>query len=225
MSKAKIIVLQGISCSSKTIIKDFLSGNLNVSELMDTLDEYSKEEHDEIQNNIFKTLMRFNKEFNQFDQVLTTTTRAMRRGEESMVDYRYVNKPAFEKLLKSGQVIEHVYNFGDYYGTLRKDLTKALDSDNNLVAAIDIFGALKYKELFPEKTLIIHMLSDEETMVRRLKIRNSLKDDIDKRVKEASIQTEGLYRADYVIDSRQRIDQVFEILLDILLKNAKTKRD
>jgi len=222
-NKSKIIVLQGISCSSKTLIKDFLTGKLNVREMADTLKEYSETENVEIQKNIFNLISKFNQDFKYFDQVLTTTTRELRMGEEKMVDYRFVTKDEFKSYLKHEKVLEHVVNFGDYYGTLFEDINLAIESGNHLVAAIDLSGAMEYKYFFPGKTVVIHMKSDIETMINRLQIRSSKPDDIERRKKEAPIQEIGSEYANYVVDSRKRIDVVFREILDIIEKECKTK--
>lgn len=221
--KSKVIILQGISCSSKTLIKDFLTGNLNVREMADTLKEYSEEESVEIQTNIFKLISVFNQNFKYFDQVLTTTTRNPRPGEEMMIDYRFVSKDDFKSLVEQSKVLEHVKNFGDFYGTLFDDINPALESGNNVVAAIDVQGALKYIKHFPTKAVMIHMDSDIPTMVKRLEIRESKAEDIKRRIDEAPIQEFGKIHAKYIVDSKKRIDVVFEEILKIIEIECKSK--
>lgn len=48
---------------------------------------------------------------------VSATTRAPRAGERDGVDYHFVTRAAFERLLEEGALLEHAEVYGNFYGT------------------------------------------------------------------------------------------------------------
>ena len=64
--------------------------------------------------------------------VVTATTRNKRQGEVDGVDYFFVTKPAFEKMLKEDELLEHAIVYGDYkvIGGCQSPLPSLLQTDD-----------------------------------------------------------------------------------------------
>ncbi|QUH22045.1 hypothetical protein [Alkaliphilus sp. B6464] len=221
----KILVLQGISCASKTVVNNFLMGVLTVKETIKIIDEYPRSIRAKVFSNMLDILNLYVNHFDIFSKFLTSTSRVVREGEVHMRDYRFTDKDTFENFIKEDKMVEYVVNFGKYYGTHKEDLDSLFKSKNNGVGVLDIEGVKKLKSFYGDKVVFIHMKSDVETMVKRLGRRNSNKDDIKKRIYEAHLQMNMEDVADYVVDSRERLDIVLEKILNILFDEFMMKKD
>ena len=86
---------------------------------------------------------------------ISATTREKREGEKEGLDYLYISKATFEKLIDSGDLFEYeeVYK-GIYYGTLKKESEKLL-STHNVIFDVDVEGGIKLKNLFKENALSV----------------------------------------------------------------------
>ena len=63
---------------------------------------------------------------------VSATTRQKRTGEVDGVHYHYKSREEFEKLIESGEVLEHTTYNGNYYGTLRSEAEKIPDATLSL---------------------------------------------------------------------------------------------
>src|SRR5688572_33028266 len=69
------------------------------------------------------------------------TSRAPRGDEVDGVDYNFVSRAAFEKMIASGEFLEYADVFGKLYGTHAGDTTRCLESGDDVVLVIDVQGA------------------------------------------------------------------------------------
>ncbi|MBR5817542.1 MAG: hypothetical protein IKY62_02735 [Clostridia bacterium] len=60
--------------------------------------------------------------FEEFVFSVSATTRAPREGERDGQDYYFVTKEKFEEMLEAGELIEHTFFNGNYYGTPKAHL-------------------------------------------------------------------------------------------------------
>src|SRR5262249_43322155 len=59
---------------------------------------------------------------------VSVTTRAKRPGERNGRDYFFIDKKKFMTMKRKGELLEWAFVFGNYYGTPRKPVAKALAS-------------------------------------------------------------------------------------------------
>ncbi|MBE6570603.1 MAG: guanylate kinase, partial [Ruminococcaceae bacterium] len=71
---------------------------------------------------------------------VSATTRAPREGEEHGVNYYYMTREEFEKLLAEGEILEHTEYNGNYYGTLKREARKIIDGGKDLILEIEVEG-------------------------------------------------------------------------------------
>lgn len=62
-------------------------------------------------------------------KVITTTSRTARNGEVNGVDYHFLTREDFEQKVRTGEFAEYVEYGGNLYGTFKKELETALNSD------------------------------------------------------------------------------------------------
>ncbi len=69
------------------------------------------------------------------------TSRPARTGEADGVDYNFISRACFERMIEAGEFLEWADVFGNYYGTSSDDTEVALAGGEDLVLVIDVQGA------------------------------------------------------------------------------------
>ena len=77
------------------------------------------------------------------------TTRPPREGEVDGREYNFVSRERFEKMIASGDFLEHANVYGNFYGTSRKWIETELAGDHDVLLEIDWQGAVQVRRLFP----------------------------------------------------------------------------
>lgn len=77
---------------------------------------------------------------------VSATTRPIRPGEVDGVNYFFMDKPHFEKMIADGELLEYASYAGNYYGTPEKAVDDALAQGINVVLEIEVQGALQVIE-------------------------------------------------------------------------------
>ena len=77
---------------------------------------------------------------------ISHTTRKPRPNEIDGVDYHFVSKEKFEKLIKEKNFYEHDKIFDNYYGTSRSLVQSKLEKGKNVILEIDWQGAKEIRK-------------------------------------------------------------------------------
>ena len=109
---------------------------------------------------------------------ISATTRKPRVGEVDKVNYFFVSKEEFENHIKNNDFLEYAIYNDNYYGTPKSKIEDFLHQGKDVILEIEIQGALKIKEEFPNAIFIFIMPPSMRELVRRLKKRNT--EDTDK---------------------------------------------
>ena len=106
---------------------------------------------------------------------VSATNRAPRQGEVDGVNYHFLTTEQFGDAIAGGEFVEweQVYP-GRFYGTLRSELTNAIEKGENIILDIDVKGALNVKKQFGDQAITIFILPpDIETLQKRLEKRGT----------------------------------------------------
>ena len=109
---------------------------------------------------------------------VSMTTRKPRPGEEEGKSYFFVDKDTFEETIAKDGLIEYASYCGNYYGTPREYVEACLDNGRDVILEIEIQGALKVKEKFPEALLLFIMPPSAEELKRRLEGRGTESEEV-----------------------------------------------
>ena len=105
---------------------------------------------------------------------VSATTRQKRTGEVDGVHYHYKSREEFEKLIEIGEVLEHTTYNGNYYGTLRSEAEKIVNSGRDLILEIEVDGAGQIKKLLGDEcTAVMLIAPDHKELERRLRGRGT----------------------------------------------------
>ena len=81
---------------------------------------------------------------------VSATTRAPRAGERDGVEYHFVSREEFERMIANDEMLEYTEYSGNYYGTPRRFVEQALEDGRNLVLEIETEGGQNVARLCPE---------------------------------------------------------------------------
>tara|TARA_Y100000590_G_C15228253_1_gene829065 strand:- start:20 stop:595 length:576 start_codon:yes stop_codon:yes gene_type:complete len=100
------------------------------------------------------------------------TTRKRRENEKNGLDYNFISIDDFENRINIGEFAEWENVHGNYYGTSKITLTKAIDNNETLLLDLDVNGAMLIKRNNPYNTYSIFILPPSiEVLQERLKKR------------------------------------------------------
>ena len=146
---------------------------------------------------VMKEMMR---RYDNYALSISATTRKPRPGEENGREYFFKTVEEFEKMIAKDELIEYARYVDNYYGTPRAYVEEQLEAGKDVILEIEIQGAIKVKEKFPDTLLLFVTPPTAEELRRRLVGRGTeTMDVIDFRMKRAKDEAEGMDRYDYLI--------------------------
>lgn len=99
---------------------------------------------------------------------ISATTRQARPHEVEGEHYFFMDQEEFLELAMNGGMLEYFEVYGDWKGTPKAPIEENLASGTSVVLEIDVQGALKVKEIYPEAFLIFVKAPSQEIQRRRL---------------------------------------------------------
>ncbi len=147
---------------------------------------------------------------------ISATTRGPRPGEEEGREYFFKTTEEFEKMIAKDELIEYARYVDNYYGTPRVYVEEQLAAGMDVILEIEIQGALKVKEKFPDTLLLFVTPPTAGELRRRLVGRGTeTMDVIEYRMGRAREEAEGMDRYDYLIindDLEECVEEMHKII-------------
>lgn len=146
---------------------------------------------------ICKSLLEQNSNINLS---VSATTREPRPGEVEGVNYYFLEKEKFKSMIGEGEFLEHAEVYGNYYGTPKAKVMEKLNSGEDVLLEIDIQGALKVKEIYPNGVFIFILPPSMEELKSRLEGRGTeTKEAMLRRMESAYHEIEYVFKYDYAV--------------------------
>lgn len=131
---------------------------------------------------------------------ISATTRSPREGEVDGREYFFKTREEFIQMIEADQLIEHAEYVNNFYGTPKDYVFSNLESGRDVLLEIEIQGALKVKEKFPETVLIFVTPPSAEELRSRLIGRGTESiEKINARLKRAAEEAEYMNEYDYIL--------------------------
>lgn len=131
---------------------------------------------------------------------ISATTRQPRDGEEDGREYFFVSRETFEHMIEENQLIEYAQYVNNYYGTPSQYVSQQMAEGKDVILEIEIQGALKVKERFPEALLLFVLPPSAQELKRRLVGRGTESPEvIEARLHRAAEEAEGMTSYDYIL--------------------------
>ena len=143
---------------------------------------------------------------------ISATTRNPRPGETDGVEYFFRTREEFEQMIAEDALIEYAQYVGNYYGTPKTYVEEQLLAGKNVILEIEIQGALKVKEKFPDTLLLFVTPPSAEELKNRLVGRGTeTMDVVESRLRRANEEAEGIEQYDYLVINDVLEDAVEEV--------------
>ena len=132
---------------------------------------------------------------------VSATTRAPRPEEIEGVHYFFKTEEEFKAMVDRGEFLEYIHVFGSkYYGTPRSFVEQQLENGYDVILEIDVQGAMKVKQAFPDAVLIfITAPSMSEIKSRLIGRGTETMEQVEKRFATAFEEIKLIPEYDYVI--------------------------
>ncbi|MBD0379340.1 guanylate kinase [Paenibacillus sedimenti] len=109
---------------------------------------------------------------------VSATTRAPRQGEVEGVNYFFKTREQFQQLIDTDEVLEWAEYVGNYYGTPRRFVEDTLRAGQDVILEIEVQGALKVKQKFPEGVFIFLLPPSLDELQNRIVTRGTETDEV-----------------------------------------------
>ncbi|MBU6467701.1 MAG: guanylate kinase [Betaproteobacteria bacterium] len=151
---------------------------------------------------------------------ISHTTRPPRPGEENGREYFFVDREAFNALIKQNVFLEYAEVYGNFYGTSAQAIREQLSQNKDVMLEIDWQGARQVKTIFPEAISIFVLPPSIETLRHRLIGRGKDTEEvINQRLQAAKDDISHEAEFDYAI-----INENFNLALEDLKAIVRSQR-
>lgn len=135
---------------------------------------------------------------------VSVTTRSPRPGEVSGVDYIFVSKEEFQRMIEEEELLEWAKVFGgEYYGTLKAPVLNALAKGKDVIMDLDIQGKESLEKFFGADLISIFLLPPSfEELRRRLSLRKTESaEELEERLERARLELKWAEKYKYWVVS------------------------
>lgn len=155
---------------------------------------------------------------------VSATSRSPRAGEVDGINYYFKSREEFETLIKADAFIEYTETYGNYYGTLKSEVEKAIENGKNIILEIDPVGARNVRAHYPDAVLMFLVAPDLEVLSSRLSGRGSESAETFKIRHDAALsEMENATLYDYIVVNDFVERAADDILAIIRAENLRTK--
>jgi guanylate kinase len=159
--------------------------------------------------------------FPAMQESISYTTRQPRQGEVHGVDYYFVSRDEFMKMVDQDAFAEWAEVHGNLYGTALSSLKEARTNGIDMLLDIDCQGAMKLKEQFEGGCYVFILPPSMEELRRRLDNRSSdAPDVIEKRIVRAAEEIKEARWYDYIIIN-DSLEKALDELAAIVVSNSR----
>ena len=150
---------------------------------------------------------------------VSATTRPKRQAETEGKDYFFLQRGDFEKRIAAGELVEFEEIYGNLYGTLKREVDKALTSGRTMLFDIDVKGGLSIKRKYPDDSLLIFIKPPSIEVLRARLLNRKTEDEatFKRRMDRVAMELEMASQFDYrvVNDNLQKaIDAVDKLVVE-----------
>ena len=166
---------------------------------------------------------KIQQKYQNFKVSVSHTTRKPRSNEVDGVDYSFVSKNKFEKLIKDNELYEHAKIFENYYGTSKKNVDQLIKK-NDILFDIDWQGTQQLSNSINSNLIKIFLITDskEELKKRLLKRDQNTIEEVEKRFNSFNEDVKHWRDYDYILINKNLdvcFKQIEKIILNIKDKN------
>ncbi len=132
---------------------------------------------------------------------ISATSRLPRGEERDGVEYYFLSLEEFKRKIANGEFLEYEEVYKDrFYGTLKAEVERILDSGSHVIFDVDVVGGCKIKEYYGNRALSVFIQPPSI---------DALKQRLEKRGTDTpEVIQERLNKASYELTFASRFDQI-----------------
>ena len=161
---------------------------------------------------------KIQQKYQSFKISVSHTTRSPRSNEVDGVDYHFVSQKKFEELINKEEFYEYAKIFGNYYGTLKKNVDETL-KESDIIFDIDWQGTKQLTKFKNLNLIKIYLITDnkDELKSRLIKRNQNTEQEIEKRFNSFDEDIKHWNDYDYIIINKN-LDACFRQIENIILE-------
>jgi guanylate kinase len=153
------------------------------------------------------------------------TSRPARAGETDGVDYNFVTRERFERMIAAQEFLEWAEVFGNLYGTSAADTERALASGVDVMLVIDVQGARQVRQRGIDACSVFVVPPSYSVLERRLRGRSKDSDAaVERRLNVAREEVAAFVEYDFVVLNDQLEAAVDRLRCIVLAERARLER-
>lgn len=153
---------------------------------------------------------------------VSATTRPIRPGEVDGVNYYFISREEFEQMIAQDRLLEYARYVDNYYGTPEAPLNAMLEDGYDVLAEVEVQGALQIKKRRPDAILIFIIAPSFGDIASRLRGRGDTPEEVVvKRLETARWEYSQAINYDYIVLNDTVESAVREILAVLTAENCK----
>ena len=159
---------------------------------------------------------------------ISTITRPMRAGEKEGEKYNFISRESFEKMIAEDYLLEYNSYIGNYYGTPKAPVIKAINEGCDIIIEVDVNGAASIREKLPQAVSIFIMPPSLKELKNRLSGRGTEPEEIiNQRMQSALCEITRATEYDYIVindDIATAVNDIHSIISSERLKTERQKQ-
>ncbi len=159
-------------------------------------------------------------EDSRLEDIITYTTRPLRRGEREGHPYHFVSLEEFQTLVESDFFVEHAKVHQNYYGTPVNQIKRAWEQGKCVIMDLDVQGAATFRKKYPDsKSIFILPPSIDELRCRVVRRDGKIPQDLEVRMANAGMEISHAGEFDFRVinDDFESSYAVFKKIIETLL--------
>lgn len=152
---------------------------------------------------------------------VSTTTRAPRKGEKEGEHYHFVSRAQFKASIEAQKFYEYVLFDGEYYGTAKLEVQRAVEAKKHVFLAIDTEGKRALK--LPHVSIFLMPPSLKILKARLQARRTETEERISRRIQLAEKEMESRFIYDYILVN-DNLDSTYQTLHNIVTSETHHTR-
>lgn len=157
---------------------------------------------------------------------VSMTTRAPRNGEVEGISYFFTDRDTFIERVNAGGFLEYAEVYGNYYGTPKQLVIDKLKEGIDVVLEIDIQGAMKVKENYPDGIFIFILPPSMSELRKRITGRGTETEDaINLRLSKTLSEISYIDKYDYCVVNGLLEEAVSRVKSIIVAEHSRVAED
>ena len=156
---------------------------------------------------------------------ITATTRPKRPGEIDGYHYYFLSVEDFKKKIEQGEFLEYANVYGNWYGSPKSPVIRALKEGKDVLLKLDVQGARSVRKDFPEALLLFLAPPSIEWLKYHLRARKTETPEKLRAREEAALEElKAADEFDYVVLNRDNdVESVVREIVEIINREKSSR--